>query len=168
MKKDEKCLVIDTSYMPRSVISSERAFVITYKGNAEVVETHDTFFRTVNKSVAYPKPSIIRIFKYIRLEYTKVPLTRANIYKRDNHQCVYCGANERKSLTLDHVIPKSKGGRDTWENLVTSCQICNSEKADLSMIEWGREHPNPRRPHFLMLMKTLKYIPKEWKQYLFM
>lgn len=165
---DTKCLVIDTAYMPRSVITAERAFVITYKGNAEVIETHPTYFRTVNKTIAYPKPSIIRIFKFIRLEYTKVPLTRTNIYKRDNYSCVYCGASNKNQLTLDHVIPRSKGGRDVWDNLVTSCQICNSEKADLDVVEWGREHPKPKRPHFLMLMKTLDHIPEEWKQYLFM
>lgn len=166
--KDTKCLVVDNSYMPRSVITTERAFVITYKGNAETLHNHDTYFGTVNKSLAYPKPSVIRIFKYINLQYSKVPLTRRNIYKRDEYSCVYCGDSDRSQLTLDHVVPQSKGGKDTWENLVTSCSRCNSEKADLDIHEWGREHPNPRRPHYLMLMKTLDYIPVEWNQFLFM
>ena len=166
-KTDTKCLVVDHSYFPRSVISTERAFVIVYKGNAEVVANHDTYFGTVSKTIAYPKPSIIRIFKNIKLEYTKVPLTRKNIYKRDSYSCVYCGSNDKSSLTLDHVIPRAKGGRDTWHNLVTSCSRCNSEKADLDIEEWGRPHPNPKRPHYLMLMKTLEHVPDEWKLYLF-
>lgn len=166
-KKDSKSLVLDTAYMPRSVITTERAFVIVYKGNADVVHNHKTYFGTVNKTLAYPKPSVIRIFKYIKLEYSKVPLTRTNIYKRDGHECVYCRDGNRKILTLDHVIPRAKGGKDTWENLVTACSKCNGEKSDLTIEEWGREHPNPRRPHYLMLMKNLDHIPSEWNPYLF-
>ena len=64
-------------------------------------------------------------------------------------------------------MPKSKGGKDSWDNLVTACRRCNSEKADLSVEEWGRENPQPMRPHYLMLMKQTNYIPEEWKPYLF-
>lgn len=166
-KNDTKCLVIDHDYFPRSVITTERAFVITYKGNAEVINNHDTYFGTVNKSVAYPKPSVIRVFQRIRLEYTKVPLTRKNIYKRDSYSCVYCGSGDRSSLTLDHVIPRAKGGVDSWDNLVTCCSTCNSEKADLDVHEWGKDHPNPKRPHYLMLMKAIDHVPEEWKPFLF-
>ncbi len=166
-KTDTKCLVIDHAYFPRSVISTERAFVIVYKGNAEVIHNHETYFGTVNKSIAYPKPSVIRVYKKLKMEYTKVPLTRKNIYKRDSYTCVYCGDGDKGTLTLDHVIPRAKGGKDTWDNLVTSCSKCNSEKADLDIKEWGRPHPNPKRPHYLMLMKTLDYIPEDWKIYLF-
>lgn len=167
MATDRQCLVLDSSYMPRSVTTSERGFVIWYKGNAEIVHNHDTYFKTVNKNVAYPKPSIIRVFRYVRKEYNKVPLTRRNIYKRDSYSCVYCNESSRKDLTLDHVIPRSKGGKDTWENLVTACNDCNSEKADLTLKEWGKDHPNPKRPHYLMLLKTVNEIPKEWQPYLF-
>jgi len=164
---DKKCLVVDASYLPRSIITSKRAFVIKYKGNAEVVANHPTYFQTANKDVAYPKPSIIRVYRNIRLEYHKVPLTRTNIYKRDNYECVYCGNSDRSMLTLDHVVPRSKGGKDAWDNLVTSCYDCNQAKADLTIEEWGREDPKPRRPHNLMLMKSINYIPKEWEPFLF-
>jgi len=167
MNKYSQCLVLDSSYMPRSVISTERAFVINYKGNAEIIHNHPVYFQTVSKDLVYPKPSIIRVFRYVKLEYSKVPLTRTNIYKRDNFQCVYCQSQDRTTLTLDHVIPQSKGGRDSWDNLVTACRNCNGEKADLTLEEWGKENPNPKRPHFLMLMKNVKRIPSEWKPYLF-
>lgn len=170
MRKDSKCLVLDSGYMPRSIITTERAFVIVYKGNADVIENHETYFGTVNKRVAYPKPSIIRVYVslFSKLGYDKVPLTRKNIYKRDQYTCVYCGDGDKGNLTLDHVIPRAKGGTDAWDNLVTCCSKCNSEKADLSIEEWGRENPNPRRPHSLMLMKSMDYVPPVWKDYLFM
>lgn len=170
MKKDAKCLVLDNSYMPRSIITAERAFVIVYKGNADVIANHSTYFGTVDKTKAYPKPSVIRVYisLFHKIGYDNVPLTRQNVYKRDGFTCVYCGSTDRSDLTLDHVNPRAKGGKDAWDNLVTSCSKCNSEKADLTCEEWGRDYPNPRRPHSLMLMKTLNYIPAEWKDFLFM
>lgn len=164
----KNCLVLDSSYMPRSIVTVERAFVVSYKGNAEVIDTYPEYFQTVNKNTVYLKPSIIRVFRFVHKDYQKVPLTRANIYKRDGYRCVYCGSNDRSSLTLDHVIPQSKGGKDSWNNLVTACRPCNGLKADLTIEEWGKEDPKPKRPHFLMLMKNLHFIPEEWKPYLFL
>lgn len=163
---DSKTLVVDSAYMPRSIINVERAFVIHYKGNAEIVENYPTHFNTVSKSVIYPKPSIIRVFRYVNVGYEKVPLTRKNIFRRDNHTCVYCGANNPKNLTLDHVVPQSKGGKDTWNNLVTCCYSCNQEKADLTLEEWGKDEIKPMRPHYLMLIKQIHDIPESWKPYL--
>lgn len=167
MKKFSKTLVLDSSLMPRSVISTERAFVIAYKGNAEILNVYPEFFGVVNPELKISKPSIIKVFKYVNQKYKKVPLNRENVFKRDNHQCVYCGEGLRRVLTIDHVIPKSKGGPDSWENWVTACRNCNLEKADLSLEEYGKEIPLPKRPHYLMLMKQLDFIPEEWKYYLF-
>ena len=165
--KKELCLVLDNSYMPRSIISSQRAFVIKYKGNAEIIENYPTYFSTPNTDMVYPKPCVIRILKYINLEYKNVPLTKNNVFKRDDNTCVYCGEKDIKKLTIDHVYPKSKGGKDSWDNVVTACNKCNNVKADLTIEEWGREHPNPKRPHYLMLLRNLKKIPENWKKYLF-
>lgn len=167
MSKYKKTLVLDSSYIPRSVINTERAFVISYKGNAEVISEHPESFKLVNPELDIPKPSIIRIFKHVNVPFTKVALSRENIYKRDNYVCVYCGSDNKKNLTLDHVIPKSKGGKDSWDNLVTSCKKCNSEKSDLTLVEFGKLIPKPIRPHYLMLMKKVDYLPEEWKVYLF-
>ena len=169
MSKYRKTLVLDSSYIPRSVISTERAFVISYKGNAEVISEHPESFKLVNPELDIAKPSIIRVFKYINVPYSKVALSRDNVFKRDNYECVYCGCSNKRKLTLDHLIPKAKGGKDTWENLVTACWRCNNEKADLTLEEWGRsaDEIQPYRPHHLMLMKQLDYIPKEWKPFLF-
>ena len=166
-----KSLVIDTSHMARSVITTERAFVISYKGNADVIHSHPESFGLVNPNLEIFKPSIIKVHTYVN-HHQKVSLNRENIYKRDNYECVYCGHGNKKDLTLDHVIPQAKGGPNTWGNLVTSCRICNQEKADLTLDEYifntGKNEPNPKRPHYLMLMKKMTYIPEEWKHYLFM
>jgi len=153
--------------MARSIISAERAFVISYKGNAEVIAEHPETFGLVNPELQINKPSIIRVFKYVKQNIHKVPLTRENVYRRDNYECVYCGSSNQKSLTLDHVIPQSKGGTDTWDNLVTACRPCNAEKADLTLEEYGKEIPSPKRPHYLMLLKSINHVPEEWKPFLF-
>ena len=167
MNKYSKTLVLDSSYMPRSIISSLRAFVVVYKGNAVVIEDHDCMFNMCDPEVVIYKPSVIRVPKYVNTHHHKVPLTRENVFKRDGHECVYCGDNNWRTLTIDHVIPQSKGGGNTWDNLVTACKKCNGEKADLSLEEFGKEIPQPRRPHYLMLLKSVDHIPEEWKKYLF-
>lgn len=163
------CLILDNSYMPRSITTTERAFVVMYKGNAEVLESYNEIFKTVNQSFTFYKPCIIRINAYVHMEYKELPLRREYIYKRDNYECVYCGSTNKKTLTLDHVFPKAKGGKDSWNNLVTCCKSCNSEKADLTIQEWGKEDPKPKRPHYLMMLKkTEGVIPEPWKRYLFL
>ena len=167
MSKYSKCLVVDSSFIPRSIISSDRAFVISYKGNADIVAEHPESFKLINPELDIKKPSIIRVYKYVNQQIQKVPLNRENVFKRDGYCCVYCGDDNRKTLTLDHVIPQSKGGKDAWDNLVTACRRCNSEKSDLTLEEYGKEIPQPRRPHYLMLMRQVTHIPKEWEYYLF-
>lgn len=167
MKKHNKTLVLDASYIPRAIIDSARAFAIFYKGNAEIVENHDSLFGVVNPDLQIYKPSIIRIKKNIRTNFLKAGRpSRENVFKRDSWTCVYCGCTDKKTLTIDHVIPKSRGGKDTWENLVTACFDCNQEKNDLTIKEWGKPQPVAKKPHFLMLLKTVTYIPEEWKVYL--
>lgn len=162
------CLILDNSYMPRSITTTERGFVVVYKGNAEIIETYDEFFKTIKQPPIFKKPSIIRIDAYVKMEYKELPLRRDYIYKRDNYECVYCGNSNKKLLTLDHVIPKAKGGKDKWDNLVTCCSNCNNEKADLTLEEWGRPDPKPKRPHYLMMLKKAEgSIPEGWKKYLF-
>ena len=168
MKKTDfkKCLVLDASYMPRSIITSERAFTIFYKGNAEIVENHPSKFKVVNPNLEIYKPSIIRVKKNMKVDFHKTKLSRENVFKRDGYTCVYCGSEDKRKLTIDHVIPQSRGGKDTWENLVTACFKCNQEKNDLTIKEWGRKEPNPKRPHYLLLLKAVENVPKEWYTYL--
>jgi len=95
-----------------------------------------------------------------------IPLNRMNVFRRDGWACVYCGDRDKRSLTIDHVVPQSKGGKNTWENLVTACKTCNHKKSDLMPKEFGVDIEQPRKPHYLMLMKQLNYIYPKWKPYL--
>mgnify|MGYP003458076281 FL=1 len=173
MKKEKlfkKCLVLDSSYMPRQVIDSDRAYVIFMKGNAEIISNHEHNFDLINHVIL--RPSIIRIpQKYIKLDITRVPYSRENVFKRDNFTCVYCGeyyGDNKRVLSIDHVIPQSKGGKDSFENCVTACKQCNWEKDDKMIEEWGREHPSPKKPHYLMMTKGLEFIPESWMKYMLM
>ncbi|MEL6674758.1 MAG: HNH endonuclease [Bacteroidota bacterium] len=113
-------------------------------------------------------PSIIRLYRFIKLPYKRVNLSRHNIFKRDNNRCVYCGA--RDSLTIDHVVPKSQGGRDSWDNLVTACQRCNAKKGNRTPEEAGMSmRHKPFRPSFVMFLSTFNgNVREDWKPYLYM
>jgi CRISPR/Cas system Type II protein with McrA/HNH and RuvC-like nuclease domain len=124
-------LVLNFDYSPLSVTTFQRGFKLVYKGKAEIIRSEES--PIISGIKKYVKPLIIRLLKYIKYQQKSYRANRARIYKRDNYECVYCGSN--KSLTLDHVIPKSKGGKNTWENLVTSCFKCNLKKGDKSLEE---------------------------------
>jgi 5-methylcytosine-specific restriction endonuclease McrA len=122
--------------------------------------------RTV--STEFQFPSIIRLRRFVSLPYKKVNLSRQNIFKRDSNMCLYCGS--RDSLTLDHVVPKAKGGRDTWINLATACQKCNAKKGNLSLEEAEMElRHKPFRPSFVMFLGNFSgNVRDDWKPYLYM
>jgi len=119
-------LVLNYDYTPLNVTSFRRGFVLVDKGKAEVVKHDESPIITGFKT--YVRPLIIRLLKYIRYHTRGLRANRNRIYRRDNYSCVYCGSH--RNLTLDHVIPKSRGGTNSWTNLVTSCQNCNLRKAD--------------------------------------
>jgi len=119
-------LVLNFDYTPLNVTTIRRGFVLVDKGKAEIVKSDDT--PIVAGYNTYVRPVIIRLLKYIKHFARNLRANRNRIYKRDNHQCVYCGSS--KHLTLDHVIPKSRGGKNDWHNLVTSCFKCNLKKSN--------------------------------------
>ncbi len=129
-----------------------------------VVEVPDGKLRTVSNS--YPLPSIIRLFRYVNLPYKGVMLSRQNIFKRDGGKCQYCGST--KDLTLDHVIPRSKGGRSSWDNLVSACKNCNSKKGDFTPEEANMPlKRRPFKPSFIMFLRDFSGpVEEDWKPYL--
>ena len=119
-----KVLVLNASYEPLNICNWRRAVILIYKGKAEQVEH--------NGKVIYPDfhvPTVIRLRRYIRIPFKEIPLTRRNLMYRDHYSCQYCGT-KTTDLTIDHVIPKSRGGSDSWENVAASCQECNVKKGD--------------------------------------
>ena len=159
-------LVLNADYQALSVCSVERAVGLVWLDKAEMVEARtDRALRSTRAT--FPWPSIVRLTRYVRVPYRKVLLTRRNVLRRDGHRCVYCGAAER--LTLDHVLPKSRGGPDSWENLVAACTPCNNRKGNRTPEEAGmRMSKRPFRPSHVMYMRDLIGSAEEaWKPYLF-
>lgn len=122
-----RVLVLNASYEPLHVCSIKRAITLVMYEVAEVLENSADFIRS--PSTAMPVPSVIRLKRYIRRpRIHPIPFSRRNVMRRDFYTCQYCGS--KHELTLDHVIPRSKGGRHTWENVVTACRDCNQKKGD--------------------------------------
>ncbi len=127
------CLILSAAYEPLAITTARRAITLMVKEAAWGVQDY-------GKEV-YPGimlPSVIRLRQYRHIPVRVSVLTRKNIYSRDHHICQYCGVKfDPRRLTLDHVIPKSKGGKGNWENLVAACHVCNHRKADRTPEEAG-------------------------------
>lgn len=162
----EKILVLNNDYTPINVTTLSRGFKLVFKGKAEVVH-FDSDRPIVSSFKSFRRPTTIRLLRYIYLPYKKVPLSRFSIYRRDGHACVYCGSKNR--LTLDHVLPKSRGGKNSWTNLVTCCSPCNLQKGDKTPQEAGMKmSQEPYRPNYLeFIEKVSGNLKEEWKPYLF-
>ena len=157
----DKVLVLNADYSPLNVTTLHRGFNLVFTGKAEIVKSSDNLIVTDKKS--YERPVIIRLLNYVRYVYRRLRVNRHKIYKRDGHKCVYCGNS--KQLTIDHLIPKSKGGKNTWENLVTCCSRCNVKKGDKTIDQAGLKLlKKPYEPDiFIEAMNTT--LEKVWIEY---
>ena len=126
----------------------------------------DYKIRTVSSEFDFP--SVIRLRKYTRIPFKNIVLTRKNVMRRDGNRCQYCGSSS--DLTIDHVIPKSRNGKDTWDNLVTACNKCNHKKGNKTPSEAGMNlKKEPYRPnHIIFLRDYIGHIEDPWKPYLYM
>jgi 5-methylcytosine-specific restriction endonuclease McrA len=160
-------LILNQNYEPLTVCSVEKAVVMMYLGKAEMIESQrGKYVRSVTKR--FPVPSIVRLGLYIRVPY-RVILSRKNVLRRDNYRCQYCGLSGQ-SLTIDHVVPKSKQGEDTWENLVAACVQCNNRKGDRTPEDARMALlRKPMRPnHVFFIRHILGTVDDGWKPYLYM
>ena len=164
---DSRVLVLNQNYEPLSVCSARRAVVLLCLEKAEMVERNHELVRSVSMTI--PLPSIVRLSRFVRVPRKRILLNRRNVIKRDNHQCQYCGTKQQP-LTLDHVIPKNRGGEDTWENLVCACARCNNKKGQRTPEEAGLVlKRQPRRPNYLMFIRHFVGInDQRWCRYLFL
>ncbi len=120
-------LVLNQNYEPLNVCNARRAFVLVDRGKAEVLEhKDDSFIHTATRPISVP--SVIRLVSLIRRPRPQRKLTRRELFQRDNYTCQYCG-KPTKDLTIDHVVPRFRGGQHTWDNLVSACKPCNHRKA---------------------------------------
>ena len=162
----KRVLVLNQDYSAFSVCSANKAFLLVYTQKAELVtEDRQSYMRTVTRH--FPMPSVIRLHKYINLPYRNgVMLSRQNIFKRDGGACQYCG--NPRDLTLDHVLPRSRGGKSTWDNLVTACKPCNSRKGDFTPEEIQMPlKQKPFKPSFVMFLRDFSgRLSEDWLLYL--
>ncbi len=160
-----KVLVLNTTYEPLNVCSARRAVVLLLKDKAEVLEQSGTAYRS--ERATYGVPHVIRLRSYVHVpRRTSMRITRRAVFARDRHRCQYCGSD--RHLTVDHVVPRSKGGPDTWENVVTSCAPCNRKKGDRPLHAAGLSLPcKPRapEPHAFIFLQA-DHIHDSWRPYL--
>jgi 5-methylcytosine-specific restriction endonuclease McrA len=119
-------LVLNQNYEPLNVCNARRAFVLVDRGKAEILEHSEGALRSALHS--FPIPSVIRLIYMIKRPRPQMRLTRREIFVRDRYTCQYCGKQTR-DLTIDHVMPRHRGGGHTWDNLVSACRSCNHRKA---------------------------------------
>jgi len=160
-------LKLDSAFKPIEIISWEEAFVLTWLNKAYAVEYSDKWVHSATKK--FQIPSVIVLFQYIDEKFFTLPCTRKNILVRDEYRCQYCAQNVREAnLTIDHVLPKSKGGRSTWDNVVAACKPCNQKKRDylvenspVSLIR------SPKKPSYRSIIKKrIGNANLKWKEYL--
>jgi 5-methylcytosine-specific restriction endonuclease McrA len=162
----QQVLVLNASFEPLNVCSVRRAHVLVFKGKAEVVEELDRPLASATRT--YPWPHVIRLVNYVRVPRTvQRKISRRALFARDGWRCVYCGTTGGR-LTLDHVIPRSRGGDSVWENVVTSCSPCNLRKGNRLPHEVHMELAQPPRPPAPVLFIRLASptIPTRWERYL--
>lgn len=168
----EMTLVLNATFEPLKVVNWQRAMTLWCQGKVEIVETHDREVKAVTFS--FKLPSVVRLLRFVKIRHRDdyVPFTRANIYARDRYTCQYCGhAFDPEHLTFDHVEPASRGGRRTWDNIVTACFDCNTQKDNRTPAEAGMHlRRAPRKPKSSPMLRVsigLRRTPENWRSYLY-
>jgi 5-methylcytosine-specific restriction endonuclease McrA len=165
---NKRVLLLNQNYEPMSICSARKGIILMFLGKAQMVERYDSLMvRSVSTQMELP--SILRLDRYIHVPRKRILLSRKNIIKRDRHQCQYCGT-KIKPLTVDHIIPKERGGKDRWENLVAACVDCNAKKGNHSPEEVNMNLlTTPKKPNYLYFIQNFFGKPEEiWKPYLYL
>lgn len=160
-----RTLVLNAGYEPLAVVSFKRAIVLVMNEKATIVE-HVEGDPVWGARRSWERPAVIVLTRYVRVPNgRRVPVTRRGVLRRDAHHCGYCG---KSASTIDHILPRSRGGKDTWENLVACCQRCNNVKGDRTPQEMSwrlRLTPRPPRGTVWMVRGTERSEP-QWEPYL--
>lgn len=165
----QRVLVLNATYEPLSIVSVQRAVVLLLKEKAELVEAAAERLHASRTSL--PVPLVIRLVYYVRIPHPVVLApTRRSVALRDNFTCQYCGATPgRGLLTLDHIVPRSRGGATTWENVVSACRQCNMKKGDRTPEEAHMAlRKTPGRPHYVAFLLLSEAASKDvWRKYVY-
>lgn len=157
------CLVLNTDYRILGVAPWERAVTLEFQGKAYALKHYSEAIKTA--SGFYQLPAVLMLkTKYVKYFRNKVKLKKKNVFIRDKYKCAYCGKVFKKDdLTIDHVHPQSKGGKNTWENLITACFPCNRKKADNDIMKpmWKPYEPKDNQVFIVDKMQP------EWGDYIY-
>ena len=159
-----RALVLNATYEPICIVSSRRALILILDEKAEMVHSTEFSFRSAR--AAFPEPSVVRLGQYIKVpRMTRVAITRRSVFARDGHRCQYCGA---QAENIDHVVPKSRGGTHSWDNVVAACRRCNAAKEDRLLEESGFVlHRAPRAPRSgVWLLAATGELRSDWEPYM--
>lgn len=157
-------LVLNATYEPLSVVSSRRAICLVLLDKADVVADDGTIIHS--ERMAMSSPAVIRLRYVVKVPYHRhTAMSRRAVFARDNHQCGYCGQH---ADSIDHVVPRSRGGLNVWENVIAACRSCNLRKRDRTPEEAGmRLSTLPRAPRELSWITfAVPRVPEEWKPFL--
>jgi len=165
---DTGVLVLNATYEPLNVVSVRRAIVLLLKDKAELVEAAEAKLHAERATFDYPL--VIRLVTYIKVpRQLSLPLTRRTVMARDQYSCQYCGTQPGKNhLTVDHVVPRSKGGLSVWENVVTACASCNQRKGNRLPSDANMTlRSKPTRPRYIaVVLLGHSNAPHVWHKYL--
>jgi 5-methylcytosine-specific restriction endonuclease McrA len=160
----QRSLVLNASYEPLSVVSSRRAVCLLLADKAELLEADGSVLRS--ERLTLPSPAVIRLCYMVRAPRRRVAsVSRRAVFARDDYRCQYCGD---RADSIDHVVPRSRGGSDEWDNLVAACRTCNSTKRNRTPAEAGMRLLRPCRPprSSAWSIVGVNGIPDAWKPYL--
>jgi len=159
-------LVLNQNYEPLNVCNVRRAFVLLDRGKAEIIENGRGYLHT--PTLTFEIPSVIRLIYLIRRPRPQGRLTRRDVFLRDRFTCQYCG-KQTKELTLDHVVPRHRGGAHTWENVVAACKACNHRKAGRTPQEAHMQLSRPPvKPAYSFLRSFYPYLESQasWRKFI--
>jgi 5-methylcytosine-specific restriction endonuclease McrA len=165
----DKVLVLNNSFEPLHVCSARRAVILLYTGKAERVEDSARVLRS--PSLIFVIPAVIRLHRYVKRPVSPpISFNKKNILKRDAYTCQYCGRNGGERMTIDHVVPRSLGGRTVWENVVSACRECNLKKGNKTLHEARMTLlRKPSRPASILYLGLMSHSAQRillWNKYL--
>lgn len=161
-------LVLNQNYEPLNICNVRRAMILLWLGKAEVVKTDSAVFHTIAQT--FEVPSVVRLSYFVKRPVPQLKLSRKSILARDDHTCQYCGFRG-SNLTLDHVVPKHRGGATDWHNLVCCCLPCNNKKGNRTPQEAGMKlRRQPKKPRYVPYISFSRFVTaarhEAWREFL--
>jgi len=166
----EQVLLLNITYEPLKIINWKKAITLLMLGKVEVLEEYGRDIHSVSFTIKLP--AVVRLLMLVKRPINQVRFSRQNIYARDKYKCQYCGQKlPVEDLSYDHVVPKSRGGKTLWNNIVTSCIVCNRKKGGRTPREANmRLIRKPSKPKWLPALRItigFKEVPTSWQDYLY-